>query len=252
MIRTVLKKLMRFSNHPKSSPWDNPHFGPPPCYTLESADEVYRPLLDLCFEYFNGTQIQGDIYEFGTFKGYTARLISENMASRNWKGKLHLFDSFEGLPELDTSCDLNSYEVAVNKSWFKGQMKLYPGIVSAIAGALSETIGTNNFVIHPGFYKDTLPELVSDNKIALCNIDCDLYGSTWTVLNHLIENDLFHDGSIILFDDYNCNRAQPAMGERKAISELFGENKAYTISLFYAYGWHGQSFFIHKNKGMGL
>lgn len=242
--------MIQQKNIEEKSPWDNPHFGPPPGgITLDEADKIYRPLLQNCFEYFNGTQVKGDIFEFGTYKGYTARIISENMRKNNWEGELHLFDSFEGLPEVSSRYDLNSYEVAVNKAWREGQMKLYPDIVNAISNALEQTIGSENFIIHVGFFDKTLPKLIPNNKIALCNIDCDLYSSTFTAISYLLENDLFQDGALILFDDYNCNRAQPSMGQRKVVSELFGDDKSYYLSPFYPYGWNGQSFFVHKNLG---
>ena len=205
MIRTVLKKLMRFSNPPESSPWDNHHFGPPPCYTLESADDVYRPLLDLCFDYFNGTQVQGDIYEFGTYKGYTARLISENMALCNWEGKLHLFDSFEGLEE---EWNMNDYNPIGRFSLNKKSPKVLKN-VTLIKGKVQSTL--------ENFLKDK-----KDKKIIFAHMDMDTYTPTKYTLNKI--KPFLQKGSVILFDEfYGFPNWQKH--EYKALKETFKEEE---------------------------
>jgi len=67
------------------------------------------------------------------------------------------------------------------------------------------------------------------------------------VLETLIGRRLLQDGSLLLFDDYNSNRANPRMGQRLAIVEAFENQDRYCYSPWFSYGWHGQVFFVHEN-----
>ena len=49
----------------------------------------------------------------------------------------------------------------------------------------------------------------------------------------------------MLMDDYNCNAANPTMGERKALTDFLADNPKWTASPWFAYGWHGHAFFLH-------
>src|ERR1700733_14645104 len=59
--------------------WRDPTLKPPPSYTRSRADEVYGKMFQRVFEYVWATGINSDIYEFGTFHGYTARLMALHM-----------------------------------------------------------------------------------------------------------------------------------------------------------------------------
>lgn len=114
---------------------------------------------------------------------------------------------------------------------------------------ISNLIGKDNTNVVKGYFDDTIAKMQLEKKSAiLINIDCDLYSSIVTVLNKLIESQVFQDGSIILFDDYNFNRANNNMGVRKAIQDTFGKQDKYELEQFFTYGWHGRAFFVHDNK----
>jgi O-methyltransferase len=206
---------------------------------------VYGEAFRRCFEFFVGTGITGDILEFGTYRGYSARLIAGLMKKFNWQGKLYLFDSFEGFPEFSTPIESESYEVAVTKSWYPGQAKPEAEVDMAIRLVLEQIIPTESLELVKGFYSDTLPTWRDDSSAALVNIDCDLYESTLLVLNHLIEKEIFQDGTVLLFDDFNSNRANPKLGERRALAESFDSQDRYSYSPFFTYGWHGAAFYVH-------
>jgi hypothetical protein len=67
-------------------------------------------------------------------------------------------------------------------------------------------------------------------------------------LDKLLERSVFQDGCVLLFDDYNTNRANPSMGERRALSEAFGAQDRYIYSEWFTYGWHGQAFIVHDRE----
>jgi len=65
------------------------------------------------------------------------------------------------------------------------------------------------------------------------------------VLWALYNNNVFQDGCVLMFDDWNCNKASPNYGERKAFQEFLEKQDRYTSSLFFTYGFNGASFFLH-------
>jgi len=214
-------------------------------YSLERADLVYGEAFRKCFDYLMGAGVTGDILEFGTYRGYSARLIAGLMNDVGWGGKLLLFDSFEGFPGLESAVDRESYEVAVNNVWYPGQARPEPRIDEAIRLVLEQIIPPDRLEIVKGFYSDTLETSLNDITAAMVSIDCDLYESTLCVLNHLLAEDIFQDGSVLLFDDFNSNRANPKLGERRALDDAFSFQHRYGYSQFFTYGWHGVAFFVH-------
>ena len=56
-------------------------------------------------------------------------------------------------------------------------------------------------------------------EVAIANLDCDLYASSVQVLDHLLGRRLLPDGAVLLLDDYNCNRANPRFGMRRAMRQ---------------------------------
>ena len=118
---------------------------------------------------------EGLACEFGVYQGLSLRFIAER-----WPGPVHGFDSFKGLPE----------------AWKEGEGA---GSYSA-RNRLPSVPG--NVTLHPGWFEQTLPEFVAEagGPIALLHIDCDIYRSTATVLQHV--RPLLRPGTIVAFDEY--------------------------------------------------
>ena len=55
-------------------------------------------------------------------------------------------------------------------------------------------------------------------------------------------------GAVVLFDDWNCNRADPRFGERRAWAEL-SERHAIECDDLGPYGWSGRRFIVHNYRG---
>ena len=126
-------------------------------------------------------------------------------------------------------------------------MKVENNVPETIEKRISKIIPSTHLSIHKGFYSTTFQQGTIDTPPAIVHIDCDLYQSAKEVLSTLFSQNLVQDGLVILFDDYNCSRANPNFGERKAFKEILEEYTNYSSSLFYYYGWHGAAFLIHKN-----
>ncbi len=192
----------------------------------------------------------GDVFEFGTYKGYTARILAELIRDFNLQETyLRLFDSFEGLPEITSQVDKTSPEVAVDKVWYRGQMALETGIEHSIRHHLSKIIPEQRVVITKGFFENVLPGKLRGLKARIVHIDCDLFSSSVTVLENLLQQDVIQDGTILLFDDYSCSRASPYHGQRRALEVAFERQNRFFFSSYFNYAGGSWAFFCHERQG---
>ncbi len=218
---------------------------PPPGYVRHRADAVYGEVFRRSFEYLAGSRVSGDIVEFGTFLGYTARWIAGFMRESREERRLWLYDSFEGLPDVEGVDDC--YEV-VEGVWCRGAMRIDPTIHVRIGQRLAKILPAERLNVVKGFFEDTLHGNLPQKPVALVHLDCDLYSSSRTVLDALMERDLLQDGTVLICDDFNCSRANPNMGERRALAEVFDADARFNLSPWFSYGWHGQVFFVHDRQ----
>jgi len=223
---------------------------PPGYYKEKDAEDVYEKSFDTVFRYFTTNFMNGNLMEFGTYKGYSARKIASKMKEYDIKKDFYMFDSFEGLPEIESNIDKNSYQVKVHKDWQKGTFSKAKGYEVKLEQDVSDLIGKEQTHVVKGYFDETLDTIKFEkNSTILVNIDCDLYSSIKTVFDKLISEEVFQDGCVLLLDDYNFNRANNNMGVRKAVSDTFGKQRRYQMGFFFTYGWHGQAFFIHDTEG---
>ncbi len=217
--------------------------------TNENVIEIARALF-LSVQYVCGSKVEGDIAEFGTMTGMTAQVLAAGLTSFDVynpeKKQLHLFDSFRGLPTIESDVDAQSPHVAQG-DWRPG------GCKSLTAEQLMQTcsarLPAERIHIYDGWFKDTLPDMPAGTKLGLLHVDCDLYQSAMDVLTYTFENGLVAEGAVVHFDDWNCNRASPQYGERKAWAECVQRyGIAYSDGGFY--GWAGCKVFIHGYNGM--
>ncbi|MFJ5486606.1 TylF/MycF/NovP-related O-methyltransferase [Hansschlegelia beijingensis] len=122
--------------------------------------------------------LPGDFAEFGVFKGESARFMNSFLFGGR---RMHLFDSFEGLPEDWVG------------RWKKGHFD--------VGGKIPEFDPTH-VSIYKGWFKDTVPAFAQDlsTPLSFIHMDADLYSSTMDVFNNL--NDKIAPGTVILFDEY--------------------------------------------------
>ncbi len=197
-----------------------------------------------------GGDVRGDVAEFGTMSGVTAQVLAmalQQMSVPNRPVKrLHLFDSFEGLPEATAEPDTGSPHVQ-SSDWRPG------GCTGISAAQLAEGVGkflpAERFSIHEGWFSDTVPGLPADTRLGLLHIDCDMYSSTMDVLEPCFAKGWVTRGAHLLFDDWNCNRADPRFGERKAWAELV-ERHGISYSSGGDYGAFAHKIIVHGYDGM--
>ena len=221
-------------------------------YDGDRARVIHEEAYKRALEFVTIGGVVGDVMEFGVLGGWSSRVICEVMRDIFNLSSIHLFDSFEGLPEYESQVDQHSYEIAGRNVW-SDKMKFPDEFLRTfgqphhlhIREKLSEVIRPERIFLHKGFYSETLknPPKV---KASLVHFDCDLYQSTMEVFDGLLAGDCFQDGTVLLFDDWNCNKANPNFGQRRALREFLEKQDKFTASSWYTYGYNGAAYILHS------
>jgi O-methyltransferase len=193
--------------------------------------------------------VTGDIAEFGTMSGLTATALARAMAAANkilpHRRALHLFDSFEGLPESTSTID-RAQPLVQSGAWAKGQLKgMSPQKLHRVCGKEYDPARIKTY---KGWFADTVPHLASETRLALLHIDGDLYQSCIDCLEPCLANGWISEGAIIHFDDWNVGRASDELGERRAWKELV---ERYDIQFEFGgfYAEAGSWIIVHNYRG---
>jgi O-methyltransferase len=223
---------------------------------IERARKIYGEAFRTTFEYIWGSHIPGAIAEFGCFEGFSALLLAdlkiEFDALSDWYTKIfprtiYVYDSFEGFPKSTNKVDSISYEVADSGYWREAEDASPPGTEELLRAEFTTRFGDEGWSVVRGMFDQSLVANPISEEVAVANLDCDLYSSSVEVLDHLLGRRLLPDGAVLLLDDYNCNRANPRFGMRRAMRECFARTDGfYDYSEFLRYGWHGRAFFVHR------
>lgn len=192
-------------------------------------------------------RVEGDIIEFGTFSGTSAKTISRAMSEgfkyTSTTRDLYLVDTFEGLPEITSEVDrLNEHVIAGR--WSVGSMKEVSE--NQLRKICADELGSaGRCFTFKGLFKDF--RLAADKKVALINFDGDLYESALQALRPLFERQLVSTGALILFDDYFCSKGDPNVGEMLAWTQLVNDFQIQYIP-YKLYGLHGASFIVRSYR----
>ncbi len=193
-------------------------------------------------QYAVGSSVEGDIAEFGCMTGRTATVLSAAMASFRTNKVLHLFDSFEGLPETTNETDAASFHTREG-TWRPGTCKgISPQVLRK---RCLEFLKPEQVQIYEGWFSDTISKFPVGTRLGLLHVDCDLYQSAKDVLEYVFSQKMVAEGAIILFDDWNCNRASNSLGERKVWEETVSKYRVVASDLG-SYGWASHKFIVHS------
>ena len=177
-------------------------------------------------------EVPGDVAELGCHGGGGAILIQKTLTSLDSPARLHVYDSFEGLPASD---DRDAME--------DGKFFLSKGDL-----ALGEGILLNNFTqaglpppeIHKGWFSDTLPGQLPA-QICFAHLDGDLFSSTMEGLVALYPR--LSPKAILVVDDYCDPSLFPKRnilpGVKQACDEFFNDKPEAMLSLFGGTECHG-------------
>lgn len=167
-------------------------------HTLCSRDRCYILWTTLRQALVNG----GDVIECGVYRGGTALLEAMTMDANglDQRTRLHLFDTFEGMPDAVQGID-----------------RLKRGDLSKTSIAKVEgLLQTFRFVqVHPGLMPATFVGLDVD-RICWAHIDVDIYQSVRDCISFIYPR--LCSGGFMIVDDYGFPSCP---GARKAVDESF-------------------------------
>lgn len=173
-------------------------------------------------------KVAGDVVEVGCNSGESSIVIQKVLHECAPEKQFHVFDSFEGLPELQGQ-DLK------DGIYDKGSMTAR---LDEFKKNFSD-VGLDLPHLHKGWFEDTIPSCLPD-RISFAVVDCDLYTSTKHVLPHVYER--LVPGAICLFGVYYDEKVFPRLyttgafkspGVKRACDEFF-EDKPEKVSVLYA------------------
>lgn len=155
--------------------------------------------------------LDGDILEFGVFKGVS--LIQwatfRDILGHSLKQKIIGFDTFDEFPKTNYEKDKMYREKFIKDA----------GLHSIEKNELEKIFsfkGIENIELIKGDIIKTLPSFIEENrnlKIILLHIDVDIYEPTKIILDKLFDKVV--DGGIIILDDYKV-----FPGETKAVDDF--------------------------------
>jgi len=146
----------------------------------------------------------GEFAEVGVFKGASAKLICEVKGDKT----LHLFDTFEGLP------DAAEQDRSVHR---KGQYSC------SLEDVQQYLRSYDNVLYHKGLFPDSAAE-VPDQQYAFVHFDVDLYEGTLACLKYFHPK-MVH-GGVILSHDFGI-----LAGVEQAFEEFFTDKPEEVIEL---------------------
>jgi hypothetical protein len=166
--------------------------------------------------YVSDHEIQGAIVECGVWRGGSMQAVAYTLLSRGVTDReLHLFDTFEGMPEPSERDRRYDGEPAVQLLQRNPKTANIWAIASLqdVEAAMAETgYPAEQVHPHPGLVESTIPEEAPE-EIALLRLDTDWYDSTKHELEHLYDRVV--SGGVVIFDDYGYWQ-----GARQAVDEF--------------------------------
>lgn len=186
-------------------------------FVLKSHDSKNKKIINLInpikkdlrqslwgFEYFQlytlvkkTEKAHGDIAEVGVYEGSSAKIICETT-----KKRVHLFDTFEGLPE-------SGPEDYPGKR-FKGNYK------ASYDNVKKNLRKYKNAILYKGLFPLT-SKPIKNKKFSLVHLDADLYESTSKSLKFFYPR--MSKGGVIICHDYSGSGG--LRGVKKAVDEFF-------------------------------
>jgi hypothetical protein len=161
-----------------------------------------RDFMDVCqlLKTVKDNRIEGDVAEFGSYRGHSGYLMASLMAALGLDKRLFLFDTFDSFPEEPLGIDrFWSGSHPVDFDAVRAKFDAFP-FVSFVKGDFTRTLKTS-----------------AVKRLALAYVDCDAYRSTDYLIRRIFP-DILVPGGIIVFEDYG--HAQ-LLGNRAAVHNYF-------------------------------
>jgi len=143
----------------------------------------------------NTSKLDGGVAEVGCFMGGSSKIICEAKGNKEF----NVFDTFEGLPELNEIDDANQFQkgqYSASYEFVKNYLSNYP-----------------NVFLHKGYFPDTAGP-IENKTFSFVHLDLDLYESTLASLKFFYPR--LVKGAVLISHDYTT-----APGVQRAFEEFF-------------------------------
>lgn len=157
--------------------------------------------------------VRGDFAECGVMQGAHPAVMLYVLKKHGVRDrKVHLFDSFQGIPHAtvnDNVGDQETYGLSTGKMESSGISVC--SVKSVIANLCRWGVYDEELVvIHQGWFEETLArEACLIDQLALLRVDVDLYQPTLEVFQHLYEK--VSSGGFVVDDDFGSPECRKAM-----------------------------------------
>lgn len=165
--------------------------------TLLDVDRLY---LLYQFGKYASLLKEGEVAECGVYRGGSGKLLARVFNKYASHKKIFLFDTFEGMPEVDSFRDLHK-KGDFNDVSFEDVEKFFSDC--------------NNVYIFKGLFSEKFSN-VKNYKFSLVHIDCDIYNSGKECCEFFYPRMV--KGGVIIFDDYGFSSCP---GLKIAVDEFF-------------------------------
>jgi hypothetical protein len=167
-----------------------------------------REAYNIYFHLTNSIALGYSIAELGVYKGGSSKLICEFKSDL----PLHLFDTFEGMPDVNSDVDI--FRKGDLSDTSEDRVKRY-------------LENYNNVSLHKGIFPNTVKNLPDDIEFCFVHLDVDIYESTLSGLNYFYPR--LKNGGVIVSHDYNQIYCP---GVKKAFDEYFKDKRQDVICLW--------------------
>lgn len=149
-------------------------------------------------------EMEGDIVEFGSFRGGTAFFLAYVARALRIKTTVYALDTFEGIPRTDNSIDLH-----VPGDFKETSFEQFANTV--------QTLQLHNLVIIKGDFENTFPQICSQLKpLSLVHVDGAVYSSVKYAMNAVMPY-MHPEGGYLVVDDV-CSSS--CVGALQAVEEM--------------------------------
>jgi O-methyltransferase len=153
---------------------------------VQRATVVDLSRLYLMYQWARRTlPVSGDCIEVGSYRGGTAKLVSELMLRHGTDAGIHVFDTFAGMPD-----DLAYDEIGLKNTFTETSL-----------AQVQALLGNNPRVrLHPGLFPQSIPEALQGAQFRFAHIDVDTERSVRDCLEFIYSR--MNPDGIIIIDDY--------------------------------------------------
>jgi O-methyltransferase len=189
-------------------------------FTMTGPERIFA--LRRATEYVVRHEIPGDIVECGVWRGGSMMTVALTLLRlRTQPRRLHLFDTFEGMPpptEFDRSLyGESAASLLANSDPAQSHIWGVAGLDGVKAAMRSTGYAEENMVFVQGRVEKTLPD-AAPAQIALLRLDTDWYESTYHELVCLYPR--LSVGGVLIIDDYGHWQ-----GARRAVDQYLEERR---------------------------